>query len=314
MRVVLAIDGSSSSAKARDVVAGLPWPDGSTIRIVGAVEHAPELFGLPWIPVVPEDAGAIEGDVVARLTDALLTTEQAIARPALTVDHVLLRGHAARSIVDEARTFGADLLVLGSRGHGGLETMLLGSTSAEVVDHAPCPVLVIRESRLGSILLAEDGSIGARDAAACVEAWPIFASLPVTVVSVAEVALPMGGAAFGLYDQVMESYTESVDVARAQHREIALRRAERLTTTGRAVQIEVRDGDAAAEIVAAAGELQADLVVVGTRGHTGLTRMILGSVARKVLTHAPCSVLVVREGVRPEPAAAVAVGPSAAAG
>jgi nucleotide-binding universal stress UspA family protein len=314
MRVVLAIDGSVSSAKARDLVAGLPWPDGSTIRVVGAVEHGPELFGLPWIPVVPENAGAIEEEVVNRLTDALLTAERSIARPAIAVDHVLLRGHAARAIVDEASTFGAELLVLGSRGHGGLETMLLGSTSAEVVDHAPCPVLVVRGPRVGSIVLAEDGSTGARDAAACVEEWPILASVPVTVVSVAEVAVPMGGATFGLYDQVMESYTESADVARAEHREIAIRRADRLARTGRAVQIEVRDGDAAAEIVAAAGELKADLVVVGTRGHTGLTRMILGSVARKVLTHAPCSVLVVREGVRPEPAAAVSVEAGSAAG
>jgi len=314
MRVVLAIDGSISSARARDLVVGLPWPDGSSIRVVGVVEHGPALFGLPWIPVVPENAGAIEEDVVNRLTDALLAAEHEIARPALTVDHALLRGHAARAIVDEARTFGAELVVLGSRGHGGFETMFLGSTSAEVVDHAPCPVLVVRDTRIGSIVLAEDGSTGARDAAACVEEWPILATVPVTVVSVAEVAVPMGGATPGLYDQVMESYAESVDLARAEHREIALRRADRLARTGRAVQIEVRDGDAAAEIVTAAGERKTDLVVVGTRGHTGLTRMILGSVARKVLTHAPCSVLVVREGVRPEPAAAVSVEPSSPAG
>jgi nucleotide-binding universal stress UspA family protein len=314
MRVVLAIDGSSSSAKARDLVAGLSWPDGSTIRVVGAVEHGPELFGLPWMPVVPTNAGAIEEDVVNRLTDALLAAKREIARPTLTVDHVVLRGHIARAIVDEARTFDADLVVLGSRGHGGLGTMLLGSTSAEVVDHAPCPVLVVRDTRIGSIVLGEDGSTGARDAAACVEEWQILAAVPVTVVSVAEVAVPMANATLGLYDQVMESYTESVDLARAEHRSIALRRADRLARTGRAVQIEVREGDAAAEIVTAAGELKTDLVVIGTRGHTGLTRMILGSVARKVLTHAPCSVLVVREGVRPEPAAAVSVGSGAHAG
>ena len=54
-----------------------------------------------------------------------------------------------------------------------------------------------------------------------------------------------------------------------------------------------------------------DLVVVGTRGHTGLTRMILGSVARNVLIHAPCSVLVVHQGVaqsRPEEDPAAVAG------
>ncbi len=308
MRVLLAIDGSISSDTARDLVAGLPFPNGSTIRVAGALEHGPELFGLPWMPVVPEDAGSIEQELVTRLTSALETAERDITRPGLTVDHLLLRGHAARAIVDEASEYGAELVVLGSRGHGALGTTLLGSTSAEVVDHAPCPVLVARGSRIGSAVLAEDGSAGARAAAGLLESWPILAGFPVTVVSVAEVGIPWAGAAPGLYDQVMESYTESVDDARRQHKTIADRRRERLAATGRTVTTSVRDGDAAAEVVAAATQARADLIVIGTRGHTGLTRMILGSVARKVLTHAACSVLVVREGVVPDGSAAEAVG------
>lgn len=297
MRVLLAIDGSVSSNRARDLVAGLPWPEGSAIRVIAVLERGPELFGLPWIPVIPENAAAIEADLVARMQGALEAAERDIARPGLAVDRLLLRDHAARAIVDQAREFGAELIVVGSRGHGTMETMLLGSTSAEVVDHAPCPVLVAREAQVGSIILADDGSTGAQAAAACIERWPILAGIPVTVVSVAEVAIPWAGATPGIYEQVMESYTESVDEARREFQQIARRRADALALGGRSVQVDVREGDPAAEIVAVAAERKTDLIVVGTRGHTGLTRMLLGSVARKVLIHAPCSVLVVREGV-----------------
>jgi nucleotide-binding universal stress UspA family protein len=58
--------------------------------------------------------------------------------------------------------------------------------------------------------------------------------------------------------------------------------------------MELREGDPATELVAAATESGTDLIVIGSRGHTGITRLVLGSVAHSILTHAHCSVLVVR--------------------
>ena len=69
--------------------------------------------------------------------------------------------------------------------------------------------------------------------------------------------------------------------------------------THRVLRALERSGDPAHEIVAYAKEQQSGLLVLGTRGHTGLRRLMLGSVARNVLLHAPCSVLVVRENVAP---------------
>ena len=77
--------------------------------------------------------------------------------------------------------------------------------------------------------------------------------------------------------------------------------ADRLRLAGLLAEPEVREGDPAQEIVTSAREHEAGLVVVGTRGQTGLRRLILGSVARKVLVHATCSVLVVRRGPHAQP-------------
>lgn len=296
MRVLLAIDGSMASDRARDLVAGIDWPDGTLIRVVAALEHPTELAGVPWMAAPPLDDTEIESSLIRRYQTALEETETALAHHGRGVDTVLLRGRPASAIVDEARDFHADLIVVGNRGHGAFETMLLGSVSAEVVDHAPCPVLVARGSRMRSLLYADDGSEGAKEAGDLLAEWPIFSGLRVTVASVSEVAVPWSaGMAPGLYDQVMESYTESVQEARREVAALVSASADRLSDAGLITAVDVRDGDPAGCIVKAATEHGADLIVMGTRGLTGLSRVLLGSVARNVLVHAPCSVLIVRE-------------------
>jgi nucleotide-binding universal stress UspA family protein len=134
--------------------------------------------------------------------------------------------------------------------------------------------------------------------------WPILAGRPVSVLCVAEVGMPWStGMSPGIYDQVLESYSTAVDEARQQCLGFAEMTCQRLRAAGFTATPEVREGGAAEEIVAAARALPADLIVIGTRGHTGLARLVLGSVARNVLTHADCSVLVVREKARVEPVA-----------
>jgi len=176
--------------------------------------------------------------------------------------------------------------------------MLLGSVSAEVVDHAPAPVLVARGSRIERIVLAWDGSSCAALAADLVRTWPIFSGTQVRVVSVAAAEIPWwtGFPEAGSPD-MMPMYVEAADASRKQHDELAREMTAQLQTAGFTAEADRRDGDAATEILAAANASNADLIVVGTHGRTGLTRLVLGSVARNVLQHAACSVLVVREGL-----------------
>ena len=298
MRVLLAIDGSVSSDRARDLVAGLRWPDGSVVRVVAVLEPAPILTGVPWMLPLEPDPSELEASLIRRFDEALETAARSLDAPGRSVETALLRGRPASEIVAAAGAWGADLVVLGSRGHGQVETMLLGSVSAEVVDHAPCPVLVARGSSVRSLLFGDDGSEGAAEAAELLASWPVFAGLRVTVLGASEVAIPWSaGMAPGLYDQVLASYVEGVQEARRQVAAIVSTTADRLADAGLTASVDVREGDPAASLVTAAAELGSDLIVVGSRGVTGLTRVLLGSVARNVLIHAPCSVLVVRHGV-----------------
>ena len=80
-------------------------------------------------------------------------------RPTAEPSRTMVRhGRPASEIVIEADRFGADLIVVGARGHSAVERLLVGSVSSEVVDQAHCPVLVVRTPRFARVLLATDGS------------------------------------------------------------------------------------------------------------------------------------------------------------
>jgi nucleotide-binding universal stress UspA family protein len=298
MRILLAVDGSRPAERASELVAAMPWREGGRVRIVSVAPSRSDVLGVPWMALTPPDADRLEDEALRIHRDALDAAEREIccARDDLVIEPVLLRGRAASMIVAEARDMPADLVVVGHRGHGPWESMLLGSVSAEVVDHAPCPVLVARDERLGPVVFADDGSISARTAEAVLRQWPLFTGVDVHVVTVAEEGFPYASAVAPLmYSDTMYGYAEASAERIRLARDECDATAKRLREAGFAATAEIREGDAAHQIVLYAREHEAGVIVVGTRGMTGLRRLILGSVARNVLLHADCSVLVVRE-------------------
>jgi nucleotide-binding universal stress UspA family protein len=306
MRILLAIDGSPSADRALDLVAALPWRDGGRVRIVSVAPSRAEILGVPWSIAGPSSIVEAEDDVLRVHRDTLADAERELrsVRSDLVIEPVLLRGRPASVIVDEARDMSADLLVVGHRGQGRWASALLGSVSAEIVDQAPCPVLVARDDRIGPVVLADDGSPHARAAETMMTDCPLFAGLPVSVVSVVEVAYPdVAAVAPILYADAIDAFARSSAAETASMEATSAAAVDRLRASGLDAEAVVREGDPAREIVAVARDRQAGVIVVGTRGQTGLQRLILGSVAKKVLLHAPCSVLVVRGGIRvPRPA------------
>jgi nucleotide-binding universal stress UspA family protein len=297
VRILLAVDGSVSSDRATQLVASFPLPPDSVVRVVSVQQPFTDVLALSWAAVAPTDGTRVETEQQADTRhhhEAISRAEIVLRHAGARVETFLLRGRPGSAIVDEATSMGADLIVLGSRGHGVITTMVLGSTASEVVDHAPCPVLVARSASLGSIAFADDGSPSARTAEGVV-AWPIFAGRHVDVLTVAETRVPVSaGFVSGLHDQVVSSYTQSIDEARREVAEESSTSAQRLRASGVDADPVVLEGSPAGEIVRFAAERGTGTIVVGTRGHTGLTRLVLGSVARNVLLHAPCSVLVAR--------------------
>jgi nucleotide-binding universal stress UspA family protein len=300
MRALIAYDGSKGAEQTGSLAIATPWPSRTSVRVVAVMEPSTALVPGPPISAArlvtsPE----VEGQILDYLQDEVARLVERLEAAGLEAAGQVLRGRPANVLVEEAGTYEADLVLVGSRGHGPIASLVLGSVSAEVVDHAPCPVLVARGTHGKRVLLASDGSSHAARAEAIVADWPIFADAHIRVVSVAEVARPWhSGIAPTMYRQAMVAYAKDVDEAKTRHLDVARDAATRLNAAGRTVDATLRVGDAAAEIIEEASSWGADLVVLGSRGLTGLTRLVLGSVARNVLHGSTSSVLVVRDATK----------------
>ena len=286
MKILLATDGMRCSWPAEELVARIPWPADTAIEVMTVITE-PELDGL-------SDEAREAMLTTARFgADAhLRSVARRISAAGRRADMMTSIGRPATVIIEEAERLGADLVVVGSRGRGTFATQLLGSVAAEVVDHAARPVLVARNAHMERVVLADDGSCDADHAASLVATWSIFQRSPVTVTSVAPLAGVMVAAGPVRHDDATEHLATAIAASRAVSERVAHDRTLQLARAGVHAREDPRVGDPAAQIVDAAREANADLIVMGSRGRTGLPRLLLGSVARNVLTHAPCSVLI----------------------
>ena len=292
VNVLFATDGSPSATRAQELVGSIDWGGPSRIELLHVDQLFAEDLELP-AGVYAEAHERLFRDVSEQLTRARRQLEGHDRR----VETKVTIGRAATAIVDEAKRSEADVVVMGSHGRGAIASALLGSVTAEVVDHAPCPVLVARTATIRRAVLGHDGSDGARQAEQLVATWPFLRRIPVRVVSAwqlvpAYASIDAGGGAF----LSGELYQQLVDDLRAERQRVSAEAVKRLADAGVKAVGEVREASAARALIDAAGDDHADLIVVGSRGESGIARLLLGSVARGVL-HAPCSVLVTRQRV-----------------
>ena len=292
MKVLLAVDGSTSSDRAASLVANLAWPMGSTIEVVTAYPGTAAMFDMPGVVL---DAGVIQETEDAMEAEArriVIKVARRIAAPDLTIETRVVRGRAATTLLDQASQLNADLIVVGNRGRGPFESAVLGSVSAELVDHSRVPVLVARRDHIARILLGVDGSDSAAGAADTVRRWSALHGAPIRVLSVADVDPQWNPWLRGA--EMREAQVASTASMHEHQEALSRSTAAALGKAGLVAEGVVEDGSPAHRLVEAAVNWDADLIVVGTHGHSGLGPVI-GSVARAVLYHAPCSVLVVPE-------------------
>lgn len=293
MRILLAYDGSPGSQQALALADALALPAGSSIRVVLVAEPTFAALG-PGSPGSLIPSPDLDEAVMAAQQEHVDAAVGTLRRAGRTAEGSVIIGRPGTVLVDEATRFRADLALVGSRGHGPIASLVLGSVSSEVIDHAPCPVLVARVPGITKVLFATDGSEASAAAGEVLRSWSIFEGLPIRVVSVADVDAPWHtGIAPTMHAKVAAAHAQDIELARAEHSRIAEGAADQLRAAGRSVETSVRTGDAAGEIISSSEEWGADVVVIGSRGRTGVTRLLLGSVARNVVQGSRASVLVV---------------------
>jgi nucleotide-binding universal stress UspA family protein len=142
-RILIATDGSQAAHQALEFGLDLARHEEAAVAIVHVV---------PFSDGVPLDGFGLVGRVPYEVNgndQAVLDEAAAIAdREGVPAVSKLLRGDPATEIVEYADALGADLIVVGSRGHGGLASALLGSVSRGVLARARRPVLVVRASEV----------------------------------------------------------------------------------------------------------------------------------------------------------------------
>lgn len=295
MRVVLAYDGSEAAMRAAALAGSIRWPPQTSIRVTSVIDRTPMLVPAPWAGGAPAAALELEDEATTYIEGELALVVAELEGKDRSVEAAVPHGRPASILVDEATTIDADLLIVGSRGQGAIRELIMGSVSSEVIERAGCPVMVARRTSVGGIVFATDGSDEAMAAEEILASWPMFDDVPIRVVSVADVMAPWHtGIAPTMYREVLASLAADVAEAGAAHMQIAARSADRLREAGRDAEGILRSGDPAGEIIEVARDQDADLIVLGSRGRTGLARLLLGSVARNVVHGSDASVLVVR--------------------
>jgi nucleotide-binding universal stress UspA family protein len=294
MRILLAVDGSLGSVVARDLVAALPWHAGATVLLLSAFDAPAD-----WTPTRASTTYWMRGTFEAvrgEMREQLLELGQPLVRGDRDVEHEVVEGRAADAISAAAREHGVDLIVMGSRGRGPIGSMVLGSVAAEGATQAPCPVLVARHPRVSRMVVATDGSEIAMAIPERLASWQVFRGIPASAVAVSIPNTPALKLAVSLYTLGDKRIAAKRKELQAQYARDAKELAAHLTQVDIPAEAHVRAGDPAHEILQVASDTQSDLVVTGTRALAAFDRLLLGSVARNVLLHAPASVLVMRGG------------------
>ena len=295
MRVVIAVEPHTDVAWATEGIRSFPLADPLDIVLVSALD-------VPRPPLTSPGAAArrlYDGAVASLRREALQVADQTCATlraelspRAASLAVRIVDGRPVPTVLLAARSWNADLILMGASRRGKLSRKVLGSVSDEVVRAAPCPVLVAkrRVARLDRMLVATDGSLHAEAALRFVAGLPVPPTVELRVCAVSEIPATLPGPArerdvgLGLLVETeqrmaVQAVTTALDI---------------LTDVSCPVQSSVRHGDAGRELADEVRRWMPDLLVVGARGRTAGSEVALGRVTESLLRHVACPTLVYR--------------------
>jgi hypothetical protein len=284
-KILLATDGSEYSEGAIREAIKLAKKCSSRLSAISVIEANPEFEALA--PQIIENR-----EKTARQN---LDAVQARARQeGVDCDTIVREGEESyKFIVDEALKNKSTMIVMGRRGRTGLKRLVMGSVTARVIGHAPCDVLVVPKAAqldFRNIVVATDGSrysvAAASEAVGLAKrngsALTVISVVPSELMTVMDLDFTVNQRELLAEKEMREAEKNARAVKEAAQKE------------GLAPKAFVLSGKPADTIIESAKDANADLIVVGSHGRTGLEKLLMGSVAERVVVLASCAVLVVK--------------------
>jgi nucleotide-binding universal stress UspA family protein len=286
VRILFATDGSPGAAAALDLLA--------TLRLRAADEVTVVMYPAYFLAARPDGTGLIGRLMEGRRKAAQSTVDAAVRRLSglkVRVRGVVAQGlEAADGILRVVTERSPDLIVMGSRGLGPVGSTVIGSTARTLALLSPVPVLIVRDRRTAPrrVLIAVDGSPASRAALAAFTRIPLPSGVEVELLHVLPAhdwsGLPVRG-------EELAELREEQERAESEAADRLLQASADALGAGVAVRKAKERGAVPDTIRAHADAMDADLVVLGSRGLSGPRRPFWGSTAERLIVTADCSVL-----------------------
>lgn len=279
--ILAAVDLSECSQRALSLAIDFAFSEGTQLHVL----FVEVLHGEPYDESVRE---RLEAMVKARLAQRGLV--------GLDVEYAMERDYVAGpAILRYARDHHIDLIVMGTHGRRGLRALVLGSVASEVVREAPCAVLTVRKDgdvgpvSVHRILVPFDFSEYSREALRT--ALDVAGSTGAKIDLVHIVEDRFHPAFYGPFFQSVYDMEPDIEQRSERHlrEEVVLLDADDMVAS-----IKAFGGYPARDIPRYAENHETDLIVMSTHGLTGMEHFLMGSVAEKTVSHAPCPVLIVK--------------------
>lgn len=287
-RILIATDGSPSAQAALATAVKFPWSASARARAVVAR---------------PDSLTGASADARAVLVPIAEATANS-ARRVLTsrwgkAEIISLDERPADAILAEARRFNASVIVLGWRGHGTFQRLLAGSVSRTVAAQAKCPVLVVRKAprAVRRVVLGFDGCPNAKralDFLCSLEPTPGSRVVLVNVVELVSVPASASRLPASVRGHIRRGASAVNEERHRKAQETLDAAVPQLVRYGWAVKREVRVGASLVNVLGAADDHRADVLVLGARASSGVERALLGSVANGAMDRSSVPVLLVR--------------------
>ncbi len=297
MKLLVATDLSQTSRGVIDAVRARPWPAGTEACILHVVDLTPFSLGADLMDAAERAAKSSTKALADDLSNSGLPTRTEV-----------FAGAPRSAVIEYARKWGADFILVGSHGGTGLARFLPGSVAQAVVRHAPCSVEIVRQNpdrksvptEGVKLLVATDGSECSLAAVRSVAQRPWPSKTSIRLVSAAPPFMPIVDPATSyIYSSQATLAAQTVEEAGKARAREALERAAQIFAELGVRSIEPGEpliGDPRAVILDEAKAWPADIIVTGSHGWHGLDRLMMGSVSESIAMHAHCSVEVIRIG------------------